>query len=72
MDKNSLNLQEAMKIAKSPAGKQLIAMLRQKDPAGFSQAAQQAGNGNYAQAIDALRDVLSSPEGQKLLKELGR
>ncbi len=72
MEKNGINLQEALRLAKSPAGQQLIAMLRQKDPETLQQAAKQAGAGNYTQAMESLRDLLSSPEGKQLLKELGR
>ncbi|MBR5570840.1 MAG: hypothetical protein IKW10_08140 [Oscillospiraceae bacterium] len=72
MDKNSVDLQEVMRIAKSPAGQQLIAMLKEKDPTALQQAAKQASHGNYAQAMDRLKDILSSPEGQRLLKDLGR
>lgn len=72
MDNNRMDMQEMMRLAKSPAGQQLIAMLRQKDPAAFQQAAKQAGSGNYAQAMDSLKNVLSSEEGQRLLKELRR
>lgn len=72
MDKNSVNLQEIMRIAKSPAGQQLIAMLKEKDPTAMQQATKQASSGNYAQAMEQLKDVLSSPEGQRLLKDLGR
>lgn len=72
MDKNSVNMQEIMRIAKSPAGQQLIAMLKEKDPTALQQAAKQASHGNYTQAMDRLKDVLSSPEGQRLLKDLGR
>ena len=74
MEKNSqeFSMQEAMRLAKSPAGQQLIAMLRQKDPETLQQAAKQAGAGNYTQAMESLRDLLSSPEGKQLLKELGR
>ena len=72
MDKNSVDLQEGMRMAKSPAGQQLIAMLKQKDPAALQQAARTAAKGDYAQAMDQLKTVLSSPEGQRLLKDLGR
>lgn len=71
MQKNSqdFDLQEALRLANSPAGQQLLAMLR--DAGKLDQAAQQASTGNYAQALAGVKDILSTPEGKKLLKELG-
>lgn len=72
MQKNSqdFDLQEALRLAKSPAGQQLLAMLRSAGK--LDQAADQAKAGNYSQAISSLQDILSTPEGQRLMKELGR
>ena len=72
MQKNSqdFNLQEALRLANSPAGQQLLAMLR--DAGKLEQASKQAETGNYAQAIAGIKDILSSPEGKRLLKELGK
>lgn len=63
--------EEIMKLAKSPAGQQLMAMLKQQDRAKLEQAAAQARTGDYSQASQTLSAMLSSPEAQKLLKELG-
>ena len=72
MQKNSQNfdLQEALRLVQSPAGQQLLAMLRQTGR--FDQAADQAKAGNYSEALESLRDVISSPQGQQLLKQLRR
>ena len=72
MQKNSqdFSMEEVMQLAKSPAGQQLLAMLR--DAGKLDQATDHAKAGNYAQAMAALKDVLSTQEGQQLLKELGR
>ena len=74
MQKNSqdFNLQEAMQLAKSPAGQQLIAMLQQTDATKVQKAADLAKSGDYSQAIASLKDILSTEEGQKLMKQLGR
>ena len=64
-------MEEVMRIAKSPAGQQLMALLQQKDSAAVAQAATQAKSGNYTQAGQTLSAILSSPEAQKLMKELG-
>ena len=72
MDKFSQNFskEDILRLAKSPAGQQLMAMLQQADNGKLQQAATQAQSGNYATAGDTLKGMLSSPEAQKLLKEL--
>lgn len=65
------SMEEIMKLAKSPAGQQLMAMLKQQDSAKLEQVAAQAKTGDYSQASQTLSAMLSSPEAQKLLKELG-
>ena len=65
------SMDEVMGLAKSPAGRQLIAMLQQKDNGQLQKAVSQAKSGDYAQASQTISDLLSSPEAQKLLKELG-
>ena len=62
---------EIMRLAKSPAGQQLIAMLQKQSSAKLEEAVSQAKTGDYAQASQTLSTMLSSPEAQKLLKELG-
>ncbi len=65
------SMEEIMKLAKSPAGQQLLTMLKGQDSAKLEQAAAQAKAGDYAHASKTLSAMLSSPEAQKLLKELG-
>lgn len=74
MQKNSedFSMQEALRLAKSPAGQQLLAMLRRKDNGQLQQAMDLATEGNYAQASQILGTLLSSGEAQQLLNELGR
>ena len=73
MEKKSLDfsMEDVMRVAKSPAGQQLMALLQQKDSAAVAKASQQAKAGNYSQAGQTLQELLSSPEAQKLMKELG-
>lgn len=73
MQKNfqDFSIEEVMRLAKSPAGQQLLAMLQQGDSAKLEQAVQQAKTGDYSQAGQTLNGLLSSPEAQKLMKELG-
>ncbi len=70
MQKNSQNfsMQEALRLARSDAGQQLLAMLRQYDSATLRQAADQAAGGNYRE----LSKLLEDPQLQALLKQLGK
>lgn len=63
--------EDIIRFAQSPAGQQLIAMLRQGDSGRLQQAISQAQAGNYTGASQILNDMLSSAQAQKLLKELG-
>ena len=65
------SMEEIMRMAKSPAGQQLIAMLKQRDNTKLEQAVSQAKSGDYSQATQTLKTMLSSPEAQQLLKDLG-
>lgn len=74
MQKNSqdFSVQEALRLAKSPAGQQLLAMLRQTDSDALRQVMEQAAAGDYTQAKATVSGLLDSPEAQKLLEQLGR
>ena len=67
----NFSMDALMKMAKSPAGQQLIAMLKNQDNSKLEQAAAQAKSGDYAQASQTLSAMLSTPEAKKLMKELG-
>lgn len=64
-------LQEAMKLASSPAGQKLIALLQAQNSDAIEQARQQAAQGNMNQAKNALSDLLKSDQVQKLIREMG-
>ena len=74
MQKNSQNfsVQDALRLAKSPAGQQLLAMLQQADQDTLQQIMQQASTGQYDQAKASLENILTSPEAKALIQELGR
>jgi len=63
--------EDIIRFAQSPAGQQLIAMLRQTDNTKLEQAISQAKVGDYSQAGQTLNSMLSTPEAQRLMKELG-
>ena len=67
-----ISLQQAMQFAQTPAGQQLIALLRATGGTEFQNAMQQAATGDYSKAKDVISRMLTDPEAQKLLKQLGR
>ena len=73
MEKKSqdFSINEAQRLAKTPAGQKLMAMLQQQDPQQLQQAMDRAASGNYKEAGTILQSLLSSPEAQKLIQQLG-
>ena len=73
MQENSENfsIQEAIRLASSPAGQELLALLRQNNSNNLQQAAQLASTGNYDQAKALLSGFLKNPEVAALLSKLG-
>lgn len=73
MQKNSedFSMQEALRLAKSPAGQQLLAFLQSSNNAQVRQAIEHAAAGDYEQAKQSVGAILASPEAKKLLEQLG-
>lgn len=69
---NQFSIQEAMRLAATPAGQQLLALLQKNGGDSLQQAMNQAASGNYDQAKASLASVLADPETKKLLEQLGR
>ncbi len=67
---NVPNMSEIWKLAQSPAGQQLLAMLQNTDQSALDNAAKQASTGNMEAAKNSLSALLSSPEVQALLKQM--
>ena len=63
--------QDIMKMAQSPAGRKLIALLQNADPSALQKAMQQAATGNYEQAKASLTPLMESQDIQSLLKQMG-
>lgn len=68
----NFSVQEAMKLAKSDAGRQLMALLQQQNSKQIQDAMAQAGSGNYVQAKATLSSILENPQARALLNQLGR
>lgn len=67
---NVPNMSDIWKLAQSPAGQQLLAMLQNANQGALQDAAKQASAGNMEEAKNALSPLLSSPEVQALLKQM--
>ena len=68
----NLPMEEVLRMASSPAGQQLIDLLRQQGGSNFQKAMASAASGNYAPAKQMINAMMTDPKAQKLLKELGR
>lgn len=66
------SIQQAMQLAQSPAGQQLISLLRSSGGKEFQDAMAKAAAGDYTQAKNLISSMRSDPEMQKLLEQLGR
>ena len=69
---DNLSMQDVLRMAATPAGQQLIALLRQKGGNDMQAAMSGAASGNYAQAKRVVEKLMADPQAQNLLKQLGR
>lgn len=65
-------MQEAKRIAATPAGQELIKLLQKQGGTDLKQAMDRAAAGDYSAAQKALSSLLQNPEAKKLLDQLGR
>lgn len=74
MEKNfhDFSMQEAMKLANSDAGRQLIALLRQQNSQQLNTAMDQAAAGDMTGVKDTINKMLANPQAKELLQQLGR
>ena len=68
---DGISIQEAMKLAQSPAGQQLIQLLQKNGGANLQSALEQAAAGDYAQAKKAISALMQNPEAQILFRQMG-
>ena len=73
MEKKSqdFSIREAQRLANTAEGQRLLQLLQQRDSGQLQKAMDAANAGNYAQAGSILQSLLSSPEAQKLMRQLG-
>ncbi len=75
MEKNNghfsdFSIQQAMKMAKSDAGKRLIALLQQTQGNQLQSAMDKASYGDMAGAKEIIRKIMANQEAQSLMQEL--
>ena len=72
MQKNSpkFSMQEAMHLANSDAGQQLLALLKQSDGQQLEKARDSAATGDYRSAAQALSALLEREDVRRLLKQM--
>ena len=66
----NFSIDEAMRLANSPAGKQLMALLQQQPKETLNTAADKAAAGDLNAAKATLSALLSSKEAQALMNQL--
>ena len=73
MEKKSqdFSIKEAQRLAGTPEGQRLMKLLQQNDNGQLQKAMAQANAGNYREAGNLLQAMLTSPEAQALLRQLG-
>lgn len=73
MEKKSqdFSVQEAQRLANTPEGQKLMSLLQQRDNGQLQKAMDEAASGNYKAAGSILGSLLSSPEAQQLIQQLG-
>lgn len=64
------SMQDALRLAKSEAGQQLLALLKRTDGDALQKAMEQASSGGYAQAVQTLSKAFSSPEIRAAMQKL--
>lgn len=74
MDKksNPISMQDAIKMANSDAGQQLLTLLKAQNSDALNAAMTDAASGDYSKAKEHLSAMLSSPQVQALLEQLRR
>lgn len=64
------SMQEAMRLAQSDAGQQLLQLLKNNHAQAAQAAMDSAQNGDLLRAKQALQSFLSDPQAQALLRQL--
>lgn len=65
------DFENARKLAQSPEGQKLAALLQQLGGPDLEQAMKQAAKGDFSQAKLALTSLMQNPQARQLLEQLG-
>lgn len=65
------SMQEILRLAQTPEGQKIIAMLQNQNDPQLQKAMSKAAQGDYTQAKEILSKLLSGEEIQALLNKLG-
>ena len=65
-------VQQAIRFAQSPAGKQLLALLESQDKTALQNAFAKAAEGDLDPAKQLIASLQESPEGKKIMGQMGR
>ena len=68
---DQISMEQIPALAASPAGQQLLAMIRQSGGADLQQAAAKAAAGDFAGARELLGPILADPQIRAILGRLG-
>lgn len=69
---DDFSIQEAMRLARSDTGQQLLTLLQTQNGDSLRRAMDQAAAGDYEQVKQTMSTLLASPEARALLEQLGR
>ena len=67
----NFSMEQARAFASSPAGRQLLELLQQKGGNNLSRAQNLAAAGDMVKAKEALSSLLSDPQIQAIMKQMG-
>lgn len=71
MQHNQDAIRDALRMAQSPAGQQLMRILQQSGGESLESAMNQAASGDYSEAKKVLNQLLMDPQTRKLLEQMG-
>ncbi len=66
----NFSMQDALRLANSPAGKELLSILQSKNDGSLQKAKNQAEKGEYDAVQKTLSGLLQDPKVRKLLEEM--
>ena len=66
----NISMEDAMRLAESPTGQQLLALLQQSHADRLEEAMSKASSGDMTGAKNALSDLLSSPQIREMLRRM--